>query len=48
MEECVRPSDMKRIETKELADAFIAEQIDLIKKQAIEDFKHQKELEDKK
>ncbi len=33
MEECVRPSDMKRIETKELADAFIAEQIDLIKKQ---------------
>ncbi len=33
MQQDVRPESMKRIETKELADAFIAEQIDLIKKQ---------------
>ena len=33
MQADVRPESMKRIETKELADAFIAEQIDLIKKQ---------------
>ena len=28
-----RPDSMERITTKELADAFIAEQIDLVKKQ---------------
>ncbi len=33
MESSVRPESMARITTKELADAFIAEQVDLIRKQ---------------